>query len=170
MEINKLTQRLLNEGYTEDQTPPGCNPWNRFYGGWTYNYRNRLNTVFETPCGLLVKRTEIGHSGAMGYMGIDWTEENDNVTILCPHYSRNGTCELNHPLLEDLVRSNSARYHHVDDVIAAIAGQPTVDAVEVVRCKDCKDSFDRANGTRYCSRTGKYVSSNDFCSYGERRN
>jgi len=33
--------------------------------------------------------------------------------------------------LEDLVRSNSARYHHVDDVIAAIAGQPTVDAVEV---------------------------------------
>ena len=34
--------------------------------------------------------------------------------------------------LEDLVRSNSARYHHVDDVIAAIAGQPTVDAVEVV--------------------------------------
>lgn len=34
--------------------------------------------------------------------------------------------------LEDLVRGNSARYHHVDDVIAAIAGQPTVDAVEVV--------------------------------------
>lgn len=33
--------------------------------------------------------------------------------------------------LEDLVRSNSARYHHVDDVIAAIAGQPTVDAVEM---------------------------------------
>lgn len=31
--------------------------------------------------------------------------------------------------LEDLVRSNSARYHHVDDVIAAIAGQPTVDAI-----------------------------------------
>lgn len=35
--------------------------------------------------------------------------------------------------LEDLVRSNSARYHHADDVIAAIAGQPAVDAVEVVR-------------------------------------
>ena len=37
--------------------------------------------------------------------------------------------------LENLVRSNSARYHHVDDVIAAIAGQPTVDAVEVVHGK-----------------------------------
>lgn len=33
--------------------------------------------------------------------------------------------------LEDLVRSNSARYHHADDVIAAIAGQPTVNAVAV---------------------------------------
>lgn len=43
------------------------------------------------------------------------------------------------------------------------------DAVEVVRCKDCKDSFYRANGTYYCSRTGKYVFSCDFCSYGERR-
>lgn len=30
--------------------------------------------------------------------------------------------------LEDLMRSNSARYHHADDVIAAIAKQPTVDA------------------------------------------
>lgn len=34
--------------------------------------------------------------------------------------------------LENLVRRNSARYHHADDVIAAIAKQPTVDAVEVV--------------------------------------
>lgn len=33
--------------------------------------------------------------------------------------------------LEDLVRSNSARYHHADDVIAAIVGQPTVNAVAV---------------------------------------
>lgn len=34
--------------------------------------------------------------------------------------------------LEDLLRSNCARYHCKDDVIAAIAQQPTVDAVEVV--------------------------------------
>ena len=33
---------------------------------------------------------------------------------------------------EELLRSNSGRYHHKDDIIAAIAGQPTVDAVEVV--------------------------------------
>lgn len=36
--------------------------------------------------------------------------------------------------LENLLRSSSARYHHKDDVIAAIAGQPTVDAV-VLPCK-----------------------------------
>lgn len=70
--------------------------------------------------------------------------------------------------LEELLRSNSGRYHHKDDVIAAIAGQPTVDAVEVVRCKDC-----RCNGAcsiqdamNWTPRTeiGEY-----FCSYGERR-
>ena len=31
--------------------------------------------------------------------------------------------------LEDLLRSNSARYHHKDDIIAAIAQQPTVEAI-----------------------------------------
>lgn len=100
MEINKLSQRLLSEGYTEDQTPPGCNPWNRFYGGWTYRYQSRLNTVFETPCGLLLQRAEISHSGSMGYMGIEWMEENDNSTIICPYYDRTTPCKLNHPLLE----------------------------------------------------------------------
>lgn len=72
--------------------------------------------------------------------------------------------------LEDLVRSNSARYHHADDVIAAIAGQPTVDAVEVVhgrwiwtitgeedyeqyyRCSECNDHvYSKYN---YCSNCG----------------
>ena len=105
MEINKLSQRLLSEGYTEDQTPPGCNPWNRFYGGWTYLYRSRLDAVFETPCGLLLQRTEISHSGSMGYMGIEWTEENDNSTIICPYYSRTAYCELNHPILESVANA-----------------------------------------------------------------
>ena len=51
--------------------------------------------------------------------------------------------------LEDLLRSNAARYHHKDDVIAAIAGQPTVDAVEVVRCKDCKNRQDEGKCPMY---------------------
>lgn len=50
--------------------------------------------------------------------------------------------------LEELLRSNSGRYHHKDDIIAAIAGQPTVDAVEVVHghmeeIEPCQITVDR---------------------------
>ena len=99
METNRLTQRLLAEGWTKDQVPPGCKLWNEYHGGWEYDYRSRLNVTFETPCGLILKRTEVSHSGYMSYMGIDWTEENDNMTVLCPCYDKEH-CELNHPLLE----------------------------------------------------------------------
>ena len=46
-----------------------------------------------------------------------------------------------------------------------LAEQPTVDAVKVVRCKDCT----RYNGHRYCRYTELIVLDNDFCSYGERK-
>lgn len=74
--------------------------------------------------------------------------------------------------LEDLLRSNSARYHNKDDIIAAIACQPTVDAVEVVRCKDCKKWLKvEPSGTncRYCAITKRIRLPYDFCSYGERK-
>lgn len=57
-----------------------------------------------------------------------------------------------------------------------IRHQPTVDAVEVVRCKDCKHyhpmkPYPSYNGSvNYCCRSGYIkVSDNDFCSYGEKR-
>ena len=56
--------------------------------------------------------------------------------------------------LEDLLRSNSARYHHKDDVIAAIAGQPTVDAVEVVRCAYCDPGSRDYNPCWLCKKGG----------------
>ena len=48
---------------------------------------------------------------------------------------------------------------------------PTVDAVEVVRCKDCKHFIPEEHG---CNHFGYYshtpwVDEVDFCSYGERR-
>lgn len=101
--LNKLTKRLLAEGWTQEQTPPGCRPWNQWHGGWEYTYQSRLDVVFETPCGLLLERSEVSHSGYMSYMGIDWTEENDNATIICPYYDRTTPCTLNHPLLEENV-------------------------------------------------------------------
>lgn len=44
---------------------------------------------------------------------------------------------------------------------------PAVDAVEVVRCKECKHRADRL----YCRlrKTPVIVTNVDFCSYGERR-
>ena len=43
------------------------------------------------------------------------------------------------------------------------------DVVPVVRCKDCTNWFSRENGTHYCRRTGRYAATDDFCSYGERK-
>lgn len=101
METNKLSQRLLAEGWTKDQTPPGLRPWRDFDGGWTYDYRHRLDVVFEAPCGLLWKRNEVSMCGHMSFMGVEWTEENDNITTLCPHFEMDGPCPMNHQLLRD---------------------------------------------------------------------
>ena len=74
----------------------------------------------------------------------------------------------------------------IDAMIDGLKRQPKVDAVEVVRCKDCKhsDTECHKDGRRYCMRgikandyseTGyiysveEVVRDNDFCSYGERR-
>ena len=43
--------------------------------------------------------------------------------------------------------------------------QPTIDAVPVVRCKDCKHSFEK----RWCAWHESEVRGNDFCSYGEQK-
>ena len=65
----------------------------------------------------------------------------------------------------------------VRDMVATtrriIEEAPTVDAVEVVRCRDCKHSEleETECGAKYiyCCRTDDCVEADDFCSYGERR-
>ena len=65
----------------------------------------------------------------------------------------------------------------VQSMLEAIDIAPTVDAVEIVRCKDCKHYMPQKksahwqNRANYCNRivtikTQPY----DFCSYGERKN
>ena len=60
-------------------------------------------------------------------------------------------------------------YHKVNPYIV---NAPTVDAVEVVRCKKCRFSkYFEESGTRKCrTQNGMYrtVEDSDFCSYGER--
>ena len=46
---------------------------------------------------------------------------------------------------------------------------PTVDAVEVVRCKDCKHYTPVEGGKPLCALHTIAVTQDDFCSYGERR-
>ena len=54
-----------------------------------------------------------------------------------------------------------------------IRDAPTIDAVPVVRCKDCKfgDWDSKPNDAMVCMRTkdGFWRSGNDFCSFGERK-
>ena len=56
-------------------------------------------------------------------------------------------------------------------VRAWVADQPTVDAVEVVRCKDCKYWQESVDGvSKWCPLLmDKETKADDFCSYGERR-
>lgn len=62
----------------------------------------------------------------------------------------------------------------VENCIAVLQDEPTVDAVEVVRCKDCIGQStwfkDAENGCEVCGMSGMYPKGTfDFCSYGERR-
>ena len=54
-----------------------------------------------------------------------------------------------------------------------IRDAPTIDAVPVVRCKDCKfgDWDSKPNDAMVCMRTkdGFWRSGNDFCSFGKRK-
>ena len=58
-------------------------------------------------------------------------------------------------------------------LIELIENAPTIDAVRVVRCRDCKfgDWDSEPNDAMVCMRTkdGFWRSGNDFCSFGERK-
>ena len=58
--------------------------------------------------------------------------------------------------------------------VTAIKALPSADAVEVVRCRDCKNWQEWENGTGSCHRSENGynwfgVDATDYCSYGERR-
>lgn len=55
---------------------------------------------------------------------------------------------------------------HGNEIEKLIADAPTVDAVEVVRCKDCFHYWD---GVCKAHNDVIYVDDNDFCSMGERK-
>ena len=79
---------------------------------------------------------------------------------------------------EDWLENGQNEYvYDTNAVLDSIDAQPTVDAVEVVRCKDCKHCITDQNiigGYGDCLRfdpvnKNSIVQADDFCSYGERR-
>ena len=44
----------------------------------------------------------------------------------------------------------------------------TVDAVEVVRCKNCKAKYEYSSNNFYCYLNGMPINEDDFCSLGEK--
>lgn len=58
-------------------------------------------------------------------------------------------------------------YNDEESMSLLLAQAPTVDAVEVVRCKDCKYITPVEGGLPLCCQHNVAVAYNDFCSYGE---
>ena len=57
------------------------------------------------------------------------------------------------------------------DSMSALRRVPSADAVEVIRCKDCKHKTVVEIGMVYCPRViGSWVEDNWFCADAERRN
>ena len=77
-------------------------------------------------------------------------------------------------LIEDLEllakHEDSLRQSVILGVVHTIKARSTIDAVEVVRCKDCKWLYDEIDD--YCCRSHRglvRICENSFCSYGERK-
>ena len=79
---------------------------------------------------------------------------------------RNKTVSMGKPISDDEVCAYRLGWNDAIDAITENA--PTVDAVEVVRCKDCK-YCDRGNCDFWDDGYGAIVSMDDFCSQGERK-
>lgn len=74
----------------------------------------------------------------------------------------------------DELKRNHMFYHEADNRSYAeerdIDETPTVDAVPVVRCKDCKHHEDEEMGMVYCPHiVGSWVAEDFYCADGERR-
>ena len=60
-------------------------------------------------------------------------------------------------------------WEKLDRFDSLVCDAPTVDAVEVVRCKDCQKWEYDENFSGWCVEWRRRTHGNHFCSYGERR-
>ena len=73
-------------------------------------------------------------------------------------------------LIADLRTAKGLGKIIAETLVRFLKKQPTVDAVEVVRCKDCRSIIDREDGTHGCYRHFiEECKPDDYCSHGERK-
>lgn len=93
----------------------------------------------------------------------------DTIPELKKHMSIDDALSVYIYSMEQFARAKKF-YHGLRGILE---DAPTVDAVKVTHCKDCKyGSYDsKPNGAMVCLRTkdGFWREETDFCSYGERR-
>lgn len=110
--------------------------------------------------------------------------------INCPMRHENGNClvcggfctSVSDPICEALHRAYECGYqkglYGVSGIDIALKGikilneGPAADVVEVVRCKDCQyweKATVNGKGFLICPASGMDITSDDFCSYGERK-
>lgn len=66
-------------------------------------------------------------------------------------------------------KSTGTIYGGYTSALCAVDGAKTVDAVEVVRCKDCKWRQQDNVNRNFCGLGDFYCGETDFCSRGERK-
>lgn len=64
----------------------------------------------------------------------------------------------------------STTYLTVENIVMMINRADTVDAVPVVRCRDCEYIYIDGYGDLICVKSGLYSDENDYCSRGQRKN
>lgn len=78
-------------------------------------------------------------------------------------------------LYEDIYDNVSAPYEEAvwakEDCLTEVYAAQTVDAVEVVRCRECDHKTYDENGKPYCFQLEMYLNKelDFFCKYGERK-
>ena len=77
-------------------------------------------------------------------------------------------------LLSDIERTivESGCVNHEGEIMDCVRYAPEVDAVQVVRCRECRyRELAKVNCKGYviCPASGMEITDDDYCSYGERR-
>lgn len=81
--MNKLTKRLLAEGWTRENHPDYVF-WGAYDEGFEYKWEHQITLTWQTGCGLFVQGRSVGTSNTW-FMGIHYSPENGNPLIRCPY-------------------------------------------------------------------------------------